>query len=648
MKKLLFAILCLFFSQSYGQVTTDTKYRYSISPRTKEWNSYKNANDRKVVLQIPEDVLQNVSTQELLDICLEYPYLVDIMCYNSIQEGFNAVLKDFNGFRELIKRDNIANLCLSQLKKASKRIGAVSLLDSFQRGKFAYQTFVLDLIILHDPVFSKISESKKKDIFAEMIAVCDSIEKRSNLFGGLTGLAKSMIRKSISQGAIRSYDPNIPDYDPDNYENIAIYTKYNNNIPYAQIYNGTDVQPGSVSFNYLMHELYYGYNLSNMPVYQAKPSYKYNCHGYAWWLHEGGDSVWIGYTPHIFWDEGSYDEVSESEATHVTYAGNHSAIRINSQLYESKWGMLALVRHSPDNVPSNYLPNSTKRYFKKRDFHIYGPLQICNTASYSVSNIVSGSTVNWSYSPLTGNSYAHPYIQSTQGNTCTLYRSYQQLTKGILTATIYYQGNYISQCSTYIYGDNNTFVGYWWSGDVYMDVLFNDDNWARPNYPIYVESDNLQGKTVKISTSSAPTNYTTLNVNGNSIQFNMPNLSSNEYLTLWVLGGCTDRSFKFYPMPSKNSTSTLQVCLQDDHRLLLMVTNQEVEEKAIIKKQSEEKQFNSSWVFRVYNATDLRQILAQFVEGNSFTLDTSSWSPGIYIIRANIEGKPCSAKITLK
>ena len=79
-----------------------------------------------------------------------------------------------------------------------------------------------------------------------------------------------------------------------------------------------------------------------------------------------------------------------------------------------------------------------------------------------------------------------------------------------------------------------------------------------------------------------------------------------------------------------------------------MVTNQEVEEKAIIKKQSEEKQYNSSWVFRVYNATDLRQILAQFVEGNSFTLDTSSWSPGIYIIRANIEGKPCSAKITLK
>lgn len=624
------------------------RYRYSISPGTKEWKGYKNANDRKKVLQIPEEYLKDISTQELLDVCLEYPYLVDLMCYNTLREGFNAVLKDFNGFRELIKRDDLSNLCLSQLKNLPKRFGAVSSLDSFQRGKFAYQTFVLDLILLHDSVFSKISESKKEDAFAEMVAICDSIEKKGVLFGGLTDLTKSIIRRKRIQETLRN-NPNLPDYDPDNYEDVAIYTSYNNSIPYAQIYNGVDVQPGSVSFNYLMHSLYYDYNLSSMPVYQAKPSYKYNCHGYAWWLHEGGDSVWIHCTPHIFWDEGSYDEVSESEATHVTYAGNHSAIRINSQLYESKWGMLALVRHSPDNVPSDYLPNSTKRYFRKRTFNIYGPSQICNMASYSVGTIVSGSTVNWSYSPLTGNNYAHPYIQSTQGNSCTLYRSYQQLTTGILTATIYYQGNYIGQCSTYIYGDNNSFVGYWWSGNDYMDVLFSDDNWARPGYPILVESDNFQGKTVKISTSSAPSIYTTLNVNGNTVQFDMPNLSSSDYLTLWVLGGCTDRSFKFYPQYSRNDSNLLQVFVQDDGHLILTLVGLEGEKALLLKKQSEKGVYDfSPWVFRVYNAADLREVLAQLVESNSFELDTSSWKAGIYIIRAYVNGKPYSAKITLK
>ena len=56
----------------------------------------------------------------------------------------------------------------------------------------------------------------------------------------------------------------------------------------------------------------------------------------------------------------------------------------------------------------------------------------------------------------------------------------------------------------------------------------------------------------------------------------------------------------------------------------------------------------SPWVFRVYNAADLREVLAQLVESNSFELDTSSWKAGIYIIRAYVNGKPYSAKITLK
>ena len=51
-----------------------------------------------------------------------------------------------------------------------------------------------------------------------------------------------------------------------------------------------------------------------------------------------------------------------------------------------------------------------------------------------------------------------------------------------------------------------------------------------------------------------------------------------------------------------------------------------------LQEQLADKEFNENWVIRVYNATDLNQIIAQLIEGDSFELNTSSWKPGVYII----------------
>lgn len=56
---------------------------------------------------------------------------------------------------------------------------------------------------------------------------------------------------------------------------------------------------------------------------------------------EGGDKVWIGIydspldkpiAEDVYWEDGSYYEVPESEATKVSYheTGDHSAIRLSS------------------------------------------------------------------------------------------------------------------------------------------------------------------------------------------------------------------------------------------------------------------------------------------------------------------------------
>ena len=132
------------------------------------------------------------------------------------------------------------------------------------------------------------------------------------------------------------------------------------------------------------------------------PSYKYNCHAYAWHVSEGGDKVWMGrYTDDaedIYWTDDSYIEVPEKIATKVSYHrdGNHSAIRLNSNLYESKWGWGGpLVKHGPNDVFSIYQPAKTKKYYVRKP-SISGPTSVCNQATYTVENLPAGATVQWS------------------------------------------------------------------------------------------------------------------------------------------------------------------------------------------------------------------------------------------------------------
>lgn len=85
-------------------------------------------------------------------------------------------------------------------------------------------------------------------------------------------------------------------------------------------------------------------------------------------MHEGNenDEIWIGvkhsYDEDIYWQDGSYQNVSSTQATHVSYSGEHSAIRLGNGLYRSKWGAWPLVEH--DSVQ-----RLTKAVYAYKDFY---------------------------------------------------------------------------------------------------------------------------------------------------------------------------------------------------------------------------------------------------------------------------------------
>lgn len=155
----------------------------------------------------------------------------------------------------------------------------------------------------------------------------------------------------------------------------------------------------------------------------------YNCHSYAWYKSEGGSSnYWINaclesdystFNPYSYsstppspnniqkyWTDYSFFEVSnESEATKVWYGScyqwtgyewvdpcDHSAIRLASGLYESKWGKWPLYRHPADKCPYSL---DNRRYFKKGPY-ISGPSIICPSgAEFIINNLPTVDSIIW-------------------------------------------------------------------------------------------------------------------------------------------------------------------------------------------------------------------------------------------------------------
>lgn len=128
---------------------------------------------------------------------------------------------------------------------------------------------------------------------------------------------------------------------------------------------------------------------------------KYNCHGYAWHMSEGGDARWIGYKDDtdedIYMEDGSYIEVSAGPSPRkISFKdGDHSAITTDQQgVFISKWNCYPLMRHTYEDCP--YSPSTLRYFIKYTKFDMGGSDFICKDTPMTFSlNYQPIKPVNW-------------------------------------------------------------------------------------------------------------------------------------------------------------------------------------------------------------------------------------------------------------
>ncbi|MEI6049625.1 MAG: hypothetical protein WCS03_12050 [Bacteroidota bacterium] len=138
----------------------DSVYLYPnyICPGTSNVNCWE---ERIKSLQLPDQYLECSSTDSLTTTCFNYPLIGIIWLYSSIQEGFDHVELNFNGFTELFYR-NDKNRVFIKVYQDIDPLRVTNFEDPIERGQYmSYITFVEITLSQYDVVnFLTIEETK--------------------------------------------------------------------------------------------------------------------------------------------------------------------------------------------------------------------------------------------------------------------------------------------------------------------------------------------------------------------------------------------------------------------------------------------------------------------------------------------------------
>ena len=309
MKKLLcFFIMCsllIGMTVNVHAATTDSTesihYEYPIVPGTEDWEKLTTHQQMLDAVQIPEDILNKMSTEELVIAVLENPMIIDIYAYYTVEDGFTEGYKilcdKLNCLKELSCRDDSASV----LENTLNNLNTVNVKNAdLEKGDNVQSVYLTGTRILQCMVEQKVSDN-------------------------VISTRKSTATVYTPKGSYVSVYANMTwaDHDISSTEASALAAKYVKAYP-----NATKIEEQS-------------------PVY--------NCHNYAWNT-SNPKKYWMN-NPSKYMSDGSYTKTETAASGYRVYysRGDHSAVIISNNddnIYvRSKWGAMPAFKHNVHYSP---------------------------------------------------------------------------------------------------------------------------------------------------------------------------------------------------------------------------------------------------------------------------------------------------------
>ena len=584
-------------------------------------------------MQITNDEMCNLSTKAIVEECLNYSHIADIFAYNSFDVGFNQLTKDFDGFKELLMRQDAAKELFAAVENMVNNVSVISY-DRLKRGEFSVKCYLLASLLCLNEINQKLTDTEQQ-LYALSLKRCCKILIEDGLRGSLAFNAISFLHDKYA-GEKKFLDSAV-------YQSVTRYTPKGSPVDAKLLLSGDyDNDTKTYLAGYVTSE--YGVEV----VSEATKAY--NCHAYAWHMTEGNnnDMVWIGTDgtqEDVYWNDGSYFEVPESISSKVSYFGDHSAIRISSNCYQSKWGALPTVRHAPDNVPSGYAPYEQRRYY------IRTPSIISSSEPYgiySIQNCPNGGSVIWSFTRTSGATSEWVLQQDTPlTGQCTFTYTGSGVLMGTLSAAIYKNGILLTTVSRELSNVLNDFVGSYSYPATYLytyypahdGFYFNGDTITVPrNCLVTLESDYFEGAAI----TKTGANLSQWNNDGNGtvqlkfrkaggLDYVRINGNKNNYLFMFTVNAYDDQVMQ----------DPILSYMKNDN--LWAFSNRVIADDYDGKENKFAKETNG-WQLVITNIITGQILYSESIVGTDTEVDTTLWPAGLYSAKIICNGETYTYK----
>jgi hypothetical protein len=130
---------------------------------TKEWKTLKTVEEQFNAYNIPDEIIKEISTKELVKICLSYPEWGLMTAYNDRQTGFFVLMRLFNGFRELFNRND----AVTELLKVYEKLDPLSVdpnWTALQQGRYSFQFTKVEMFLCQKRIVDQLEQADIKNL----------------------------------------------------------------------------------------------------------------------------------------------------------------------------------------------------------------------------------------------------------------------------------------------------------------------------------------------------------------------------------------------------------------------------------------------------------------------------------------------------
>ena len=143
--------------------------------------------DRAETCQIPADILKEMSTKDLIETIINYPFflsgLLSSSIYPGIQRGFVHLTRQFNGLQELLKRGDAG----TELIKRYRSTDLVCFADNPSAGvenDYIFKFYYLEILLAQDKIMAGLNEAQKAELKKEILRKYGIKQTMKECYGG--------------------------------------------------------------------------------------------------------------------------------------------------------------------------------------------------------------------------------------------------------------------------------------------------------------------------------------------------------------------------------------------------------------------------------------------------------------------------------